>query len=300
MNLKGVFNNNYEKWKVYLLVEEGRELLGLYSGDLKGKGTSAEYQMVGPAENINKTSKSFQEVKGLVVISSGNKKYATFWKDSDITIEEFREYSDEKPQKTSNVIDFVLDKKNHEENLEAMNIEKENKLPTEKAIVQQEAQRKKEVPFEVKPNIQRENMKKPEMPKAEEPKEEVPAEVKKEIEEEPEINLNENWDKLIDQYKRISPFPERDVECLQIELKDLRILPKSQWVLSTNSFVLHGFYNYHYLILGKVKDRFIIGVPGIFCNKEKLVAGLFGFNDFKPAQVSEYKTGRFGYWYKYL
>lgn len=115
-----------------------------------------------------------------------------------------------------------------------------------------------------------------------------------------EINLNENWDKLISQFKIINSFSDKEVECIRIELKDLKILPKSQWILSNNSFVLHGYYNYKYLILGKINNRFIIGVPGVFCNKEKLVAGIFGFNDFKPAQVSEYKTGRFGYWYKYL
>jgi hypothetical protein len=116
-----------------------------------------------------------------------------------------------------------------------------------------------------------------------------------------EINLNDNWNVFLTQFKQIYPFSDKnEIQCIRIELKDLKILPKSQWILSSNSFVLHGYYNYQYLILGKVNDQFILGIPGVYCNKEKLVAGLFGFNDFKPAQVCEHKMGRFGYWYRYL
>ncbi|WP_143452693.1 DUF6128 domain-containing protein [Konateibacter massiliensis] len=302
MNLKGIFNTYYEKWTVYLLVEEGKELLGLYAGELKGKGTNADFQMTGHSENINHTSKCFTDVKGLAVISSGNKKYATFWKDTTATIESFQEYQEEKAHKPSNVINFFADRRNQEEQLEAMSMEEKE----EPSLVKQEAQRKQLV---VEPKVEKGASflpveEKPYKKDWEKENPEANPETKPEPEsepmEEPESNLSENWNRLVSEYKNISPFPERDIQCIRIELKDLRILPKQQWILSSNSFVLHGFYNYQYLILGKVKDRFIIGVPGIFCNKEKLVAGLFGFNDFKPAQVSEYKTGRFGYWYKYI
>lgn len=306
MNLKGVFNNIYEKWTVYLLVEDGQEMLGIYSGELKGKGNSAEYQVVCSAENLNKTTKSFQEVKGLAVISSGNKKYATFWKETDITIENFREYNEETDKGPKRILNFRAEKKQDEKYLEAMSVEEEKKRQDEKAkkelasIDNRATGRRQEkvLTTEVVDKVIKQNDPSEVNIKMEEAQR-IP-ELEPEPEMESEGSLNENWDKLIQQYKSLNPFSDHEIECIRIELRDLRILPKSQWGLSSNSFVLHGFYNYQYLILGRIRERFIIGVPGIYCNKEKLVAGLFGFNDFKPAQVSEYKTGRFGYWYKYL
>lgn len=307
MNLKGVFNNIYEKWTVYLLVEDGQKMLGIYTGDLKGKGNSAEFQVVCSSENLNKTTKSFQDVKGLAVISSGNKKYATFWKETDITIESFQEYSEEKDKNQKRVLNFRAEKKQENKYLEAMSVEEEKRNKEEKALKEQALEEtltseKKvdkvlttEVVDKVSPqdeDFSKANLKMEEAQKIPEFEPEPVMEL--------EGGLNENWGKLIKQYKSLNPFSDQEIECIRIELKDLRILPKSQWGLSSNSFVLHGFYNYQYLILGRIRERFIIGVPGIYCNKEKLVAGLFGFNDFKPAQVSEYKTGRFGYWYKYL
>lgn len=306
MNLKGVFNNIYEKWTVYLLVEEGQEMLGIYTGNLKGKGNSAEFQVVCSTENLNKTTKSFQEVKGLAVISSGNKKYATFWKETDITIENFREYNEETDKNPKRILNFRLEKKQEDKYLEAMSVEKEKRRQEEeqKELAFKETKSsgmklEKVLTTEVVDKVELQQDSSQEANIKMEEAQRIP-ELEQEPEMEPEGSLNENWDKLIQQYKSLNPFSDHEIECIRIELKDLRILPKSQWGLSSNSFVLHGFYNYQYLILGRIRERFIIGVPGIYCNKDKLVAGLFGFNDFKPAQVSEYKTGRFGYWYKYL
>ncbi|MBA4689070.1 MAG: hypothetical protein H2184_18240 [Candidatus Galacturonibacter soehngenii] len=305
MNLKGVFNNIYEKWTVYLLVEENQEMLGIYTGDLKGKGNSAEFQVVCSAQNLNKTTKSFQDVKGLAVISSGNKKYATFWKETNITIESFREYTEEKDKNQKRILNFRTDKKQENKYLEAMSVEEEAKDKEEKSAKKSEETKVSEKKLEKVLTTEVVDMvDKPEVNYSQSNLTIEEAQKIPEFEPEPkielEVNLNENWNKLIQQYKSLNPFSDQDIECIRIELKDLKILPKSQWGLSSNSFVLHGFYNYQYLILGRIKERFIIGVPGIYCNKEKLVAGLFGFNDFRPAQVSEYKTGRFGYWYKYL
>lgn len=34
---------------------------------------------------------------------------------------------------------------------------------------------------------------------------------------------------------------DKNVECVRIELKDLRELPRKYWYLGNNSFLLHGF-----------------------------------------------------------
>ena len=76
------------------------------------------------------------------------------------------------------------------------------------------------------------------------------------------------------------------VSSIHIELRDIRELPKQYWNLGNNSFLLHGFFNYRYLLLGKKlendKETVFIGVPGVYHNQERMIAALFGFPEFLP------------------
>lgn len=101
---------------------------------------------------------------------------------------------------------------------------------------------------------------------------------------------------------RIYPFEDNEILiCAKIEPKDIGLLPKELWELSNNSFLMHGYYCYHHLILAKLKDRygcrFILGVPGIYHNRERFMAKMFGFDGFKPIRKRELRQGDFGYWY---
>ena len=77
---------------------------------------------------------------------------------------------------------------------------------------------------------------------------------------------------------------------VQIELGDLRELPKMYWYLGNNSFLLHGFFNYHYLILGKLPDgKCFLGIPGVYERQERVMASVFGFPGFIPIVVETEK-----------
>lgn len=113
------------------------------------------------------------------------------------------------------------------------------------------------------------------------------------------------WNFIMENFPPVAPFPsEASFEWVQLELKDLRLLPKSYWHLNNNSFLLHGFFNYHHLILGRKKDtqpcEWILGVPGVFQNPERVMATLFGFPDFHSTSEANTKTGQFGYWLRPL
>ncbi len=91
------------------------------------------------------------------------------------------------------------------------------------------------------------------------------------------------------------------VDCVRIVPEDIGILERENWDYGNNSFVLHGFYNYSHLMFGKIKYndnkyQYIIGVPGIFSNKDKYLAGIFGFHEFITLKECEHMTGEFGYW----
>ena len=70
----------------------------------------------------------------------------------------------------------------------------------------------------------------------------------------------------------------------KIDLTDIKKLPQRNWYLSRNSFLLHGFLNYHYLVIRNTEEKGknvrYLGVPGIYEEPERMMAMLFGFTDY--------------------
>ena len=120
----------------------------------------------------------------------------------------------------------------------------------------------------------------------------------------PELEWNERWKSMLEEYPVSQPFENKAITCVRIELKDLRELPKRYWYLGNNSFLLHGFFNYHHLLIGnEVGDdgeRWFLGVPGVYQPQERVMAAIFGFQEFIPEQGHHEYTGeplnQFGYW----
>ena len=99
-------------------------------------------------------------------------------------------------------------------------------------------------------------------------------------------------------------IPPNTVRCEKIQRQDLSRLPRREWRLANNSFLLHGFYNYHHLLYIEDGDKIWIGVPGIYHEKEKAAANGFGFPEFRrltdvELELSEEEKNTyddFGYW----
>lgn len=108
--------------------------------------------------------------------------------------------------------------------------------------------------------------------------------------------------KFFKEYPRMYPFEDNEISwCVRIEPKDIGILPVDVWSLANNSFLLHGYYGHRHLIFAKVNNQnsnsYIIGVPGIYHNRERFMAKMFGFENFKCAKRRDRREGEFGYWY---
>lgn len=107
----------------------------------------------------------------------------------------------------------------------------------------------------------------------------------------------DTWERFKNTYPHFTLPEDKNVECVRIELKDLRELPWKYWYLGNNSFLLHGFFNYRYLVLGKLEeDKWFIGVPGIYQQQERVMAAIFGFPEFMTTD----HINQFGYWYHTL
>ena len=108
-----------------------------------------------------------------------------------------------------------------------------------------------------------------------------------------------DWDDLKEKFPVIHPLG--DGEYLKLDLCDLSSLRDEKQVLEQNSFLLHGYYNYKYLILGKQekegKLQYYLGVPGIYHEREKAVAIMFGFEAFEGNR-EPIRRGDFGYYFR--
>lgn len=106
------------------------------------------------------------------------------------------------------------------------------------------------------------------------------------------------WQQLWEIYPHIKPF-EDNREYLIMKPEDFVILREEYYNLADNSFLLHGYYNYEHLIMARETktqpEKYYIGVPGNFYEKEKQVAVFFGFESFE-SKYEPAGTGDFGYY----
>lgn len=272
---------------VYLFVRENDRMLGISIGKIQLTGGSSDSRFSLDGENIGGSGYGLGKICGFLILVTENIMFASQWDEKEIRRDGFT----------------LLEEVSRSEKLEP----------------EDELQHIEEVEPER------------EQPKAEEPEPEPEElEAERELQAEDGIGLtNEQlifgesiqateaaaqpteqpwamkWQFMLENYPVMTPFEgEDEVLCIRMELKDLRLLPKRYWYLGNNSFLLHGFFNYRYIILGAMQEkrqkRWFLGVPGVFQSQEKVMAAIFGFPEYKSEKISEQKTGQFGYWYRFL
>ena len=117
---------------------------------------------------------------------------------------------------------------------------------------------------------------------------------------------DKRWNCVTARYSHFQPVSDGSiVDAIRIQPSDLRTLWQKGWKQGNNSFLMHGFYQYHHLMLGKCREGgYVLGIPGQYNEQEKNMAGMFGFPDFRPADGKAAwkdapggQPGRiFGYW----
>lgn len=110
----------------------------------------------------------------------------------------------------------------------------------------------------------------------------------------------DKWEQLNREYPKIHPFGDMR-EYLSIAPRDFVILAREYHNLVQNSFLLHGYYNYGHVILTRIKNKeeenFYLGVPGVYFEREKQAALMFGFEGFESG-TEHITDGGFGYYMK--
>ena len=94
------------------------------------------------------------------------------------------------------------------------------------------------------------------------------------------------------------------ISSIRLGPRDLNRVPRDKWELGNNSFLLHGFYQYkHLLLLRRETEDYIgyyLGVPGVYNEREQMLASMFGFEEFRLMKGQETRDGSFGYWCRTL
>ena len=108
----------------------------------------------------------------------------------------------------------------------------------------------------------------------------------------------DKWEQLCMEYPKVLPFKTNRI-FLSIKPKDFIILREDCQKKVNNSFLLHGFYNYGHMILGKLSEEktspIYIGVPGVYYEREKQAAQMFGFVGFESTE-DPVQSGSYGYY----
>ncbi len=117
----------------------------------------------------------------------------------------------------------------------------------------------------------------------------TPVPVREKHEEKQPVHLYaDKWQQLCAIYPVVHPFGDAR-GYLSIEPRDFVILQERYQVMVQNSFLLHGFYNYRHLLLGRQRGEremnYYLGVPGVLYEKERAAALFYGFEGFESAKI---------------
>lgn len=303
---KGLHMKGERKLTVYLFFNAGNECVGIWQGTIDNVNPAINYRLHYTEEDAG-SPENFQAIDGIMLESEMGHKYAAVWDDKAVDIGNMR----------------VLD-------------------PAEKIGIPREEIRQEEPEPGIEEDYREESDPGADPARAEEPRDRLESAMQREPQESrdnPEPQQGDESEKIAESVledemrNEPEPMPEeeveeypqkadaksqescrqedeqetsvqRDCQCTKIQRNDLARLPRCEWKWANNSFLLHGYYNYHHLALIHEGNRFLLGVPGIYHPQEAKAASVFGFTEFIPVRemevdlTEEEGNGRdqFGYW----
>lgn len=252
---------------IYLFSREGEIMHAVEIGRMNFTGGMGDYKALLKNVEIGHSPYNMEDMKGMLIIGSDQTMIASQWDDGEISRENIEIWEPRiEPAKEDK------DTKNKDEDA--------NKVISEQHSVNKKTEK----------NSEEKMMQATEVP--------MPKIIKGAFPQHP--SLEENWELMKSKAQVTYHMEEAGVEGIQIELRDIRELPKRFWYLGNNSFLLHGFFNYRYLMWGKRmvgdKEVMFLGIPGVYQNQERVMATIFGFPEFVIEKPNEKNGEHFGYW----
>lgn len=272
INMQNAVTESFSIWGVYLFYREDDNICGIKLGEMTFGDRAEGFTYNGSAVNIENTGKSFNDIRGIYMISGNNKSYmfASEWDDLGFAPEKIAEASIEQFRVAEQMEPYMPELPDEPETPD------ETELPDET-----------EMPYM------------PELPN--EPQ--LPDDNNMNNEPDNSEELAKMWDLISDRRERLFIFADDELyDVIEINPDDIDKMPNTNWHLRNNSFVNHGYFNFRHLIAGKMRTDdgtgYFIGVPGIYNRRERNLASMYGFNRFKFSMRSDMRLNQFGYWYR--
>ena len=262
---------------------------------------AGEYTGKWDAGNLAGTGISYENCQGIIIRLSENRHLETIWEQAaENTVADNTET--EKPVQTE-------EKKEAEvEIIEVSHMQEPRMETKELALTQEPETETVELVHTQEPetetvelvHTQASEVKKEELPDVDTKIKEQNEITKRDIKNRPERISGDKWVQLNRIYPHIRPFGDKR-EYLSVGPGDFIVLTRRYQNLVQNSFLLHGYYNYGHVILTKIReaeeDVYYLGVPGVYYDREKQAALMFGFEGFESA-TEVAGEGGFGYYMK--
>ena len=269
---KGWGMNSPRKLSLYLFWRENGKCFGVYQGELGNVSPALNYRLSYTEEDVGSKAR-YDRVEGIILCGENGLRYAAVWTDEAVDIsrmepagkEEMTEEKEEQPEEP-------------EEPNEGEPVPEENEMPDEQAE-----------PAGVSYDV----------------REILPDESRELEEKEPEpFYFDEEEEDSKPEIAEQECQTTCRFRCTKIQRQDLSRLIRREWQLANNSFLLHGYYNYHHLAFLQEGENLYLGVPGVYSEKERRAAQAFGFPGFVnyEEEMLDLPEGEkedradFGYW----
>lgn len=273
VHINGDYARSGQPCRVYAFMRKKERLLGQQLGELEVRNGALEWNGVTEEERLMGGSFGLEESGGLY-IEGENLSFAAAWDELPVLPERFE------PEKR--FARQAVEQADSGDEIQAAELELEHREPAS----EEEGETVVEAVVEAE---------KPEEPDRKDVLQEPKADARK-----------EQWEYLADHFP-VMRYVEGDgaeVFCIRLSNQDLARVPRDKWGLGNNSFLLHGFYQYHHLLLlrRQAGDEvcYYIGVPGIYNEREQMIADTFGFHEFKVMKGIHMKRSGMGYWCRKL
>lgn len=297
ISLRGVKTDSPEMFGIYMMVtDSGYRLIKL--GECLVKMGQMEYSGVFNPDNISETGYGFRDICGLAVARE-DARYdcmLSMWRDEDVTPDMlvFSGMDAKKQAEAEIVIKERMRQSDEEERKQEM---------SDNQTVRQEPS---EVAERQETEVTAESVTVPEDIKAAGAAVEVPVDTQhlQTKARRADSTQPDPFEKLFIRADYIDVFDDDYFyDCIEVSPEKLKSLNQKEIDIAGNSFLLHGYYNFRHILFGRVRDnldntKYFIGVPGMYCNRERYMASMFGFNNFKKSHRSDYANPYFGYWYQ--
>ncbi|MCF2682061.1 hypothetical protein JQM82_03560 [Faecalicatena contorta] len=296
---KGFRMKGKQRLEVSLFYLDGEECVGIWQGTVENMNPAINYQLRYTREDTG-VPENFERIDGILLEDIDGRRYAAVWDDLPVNPGRMRFLKPVLPQPEEPIPPFP--ENTPEEVTDLDDIERE--MPEEITDLDDI---EREMPEEVTDLDDIERMTPEEITDLDDIEREMPEELTRPEEEcWPEEKAIPSQQPLFGAVSEDTDLRGRDYpyRCTKMQRQDLAKLPRCEWKLANNRFLLHGYFNYHHVVLIDDGNELRLGVPGIYHSQEARAAEAFGFPEFIEAEnveidrsnEEEHADERFGYW----